>query len=79
MRNNLIPEREESGFVGIFVFMNMNRGDFQRVIAVCPDILVDDTFEILLDVNHQHMLMLQLFFLHTITFSGKIVFFEQRI
>ena len=57
MSNDLIPEREESILVGFFVFMNMDRRDFERVITVCVYFFVSDSFVVLLDVNHQHVEM----------------------
>lgn len=57
MGNNLIPEREESIFMGFFVFVNMNRRDFKRIVTDCVYFFVGDSFVVFLDVNHQHMEM----------------------
>jgi hypothetical protein len=57
MGNNLIPEREESIFMGFFIFMDMDRRDFKGVITVRVNFLVGDSLIVLLDVNHQHMEM----------------------
>jgi hypothetical protein len=54
---DLIPEREESILVGFLVFMNVNRRDFKRIVAVCVDFFVGDSFIVFLDVNHQHVEM----------------------
>jgi hypothetical protein len=55
--NDLVPEREERILVGFFIFMNMNRRDFKRVITVCVYFFVGDSFVVFLDVNHQHVEM----------------------
>jgi hypothetical protein len=57
MGNDLIPEREESVFVGFLVFVNMNRRDFEGTVPLGADFFVGDAFVILLDVDHQHMEM----------------------
>ena len=57
MGNDLIPEREESILVGFFVFMNMDRRYFKRIVTVRLYFFVRDSFVIFLDVNHQHVEM----------------------
>ena len=57
MGNDLIPEREESILVGFFVFVNMDRRDFKRIVTVRVDFFVGDSFVVFLDVNHQHVEM----------------------
>jgi hypothetical protein len=55
MGYDLIPERQESIFVGFLVFVDMNGRDFQGIVPLCTDFFVSHAFVILLDVNHQHM------------------------
>jgi hypothetical protein len=55
--NDLIPEREESIFVGFFVLVNVDRRDFKGVVTVCVNFFVGNSFVVFLDVNHQHMEM----------------------
>jgi hypothetical protein len=57
MVNDLIPKREESIFMGFFIFMDMDRRDFKGVITVRVNFFVRDSFIVLLDVNHQHVEM----------------------
>jgi len=57
MVNNFIPEREESVLVGFFIFMDMHRRDFKRIVAFGVYFFVGDSFVILLDVNHQYVEM----------------------
>ena len=57
MGNDLIPEREESIFMGFFIFMDMDRRDFKGVIAIGVDFFAGDSFIVLLDMNHQHVEM----------------------
>jgi len=55
MGNNLIPECQESVFVGFFILVDMDRGYFQGVIPDCADFIVGDAFVVLFDVYHKHM------------------------
>ena len=57
MGNDLIPEREESILMGFFVFVNMDRRDFQRIVTFGVYFFVGDSFVVFLDVNHQHVEM----------------------
>jgi hypothetical protein len=57
MGYDLIPEREESIFMGFFVFVDMNRRDFKGIVTVCVYFFVGDSFVVFLDVNHQHVEM----------------------
>jgi hypothetical protein len=55
MGNDLIPEREKSIFVGFLVLMDMDRGNFQGIVAFSPDLFTGDALIVLLDVDHQHV------------------------
>jgi len=55
--NDLIPEGEESLFVGIFILMDMERRDSQRIIPPRADFIMGDPFAIHPDVEHQHVEM----------------------
>jgi len=57
MGNDLIPEREESIFMGFFIFMYVDRRDFEGTVPLRADFVVGDAFVVLLDVDHQHMEM----------------------
>jgi len=57
MGNDLIPEREESILMGFFIFVNMDRRDFQRIVTFGVYFFVGDSFVVFLDVNHQHVEM----------------------
>jgi hypothetical protein len=57
MGNDLIPQREESIFVGFFIFMDMDRRDFKGTVPLSADFIVGDSLIILLNVDHQHMEM----------------------
>jgi len=57
MGNDLIPEREESLFVGMFILMDMERRDPQRIVPFRADFIVGDPFAIHPDVEHQHVEM----------------------
>jgi hypothetical protein len=57
MGYDLIPEREESIFMGFFVFVNVNRRDFKGTVPLSADFVVCHSFIILLDVDHQHVEM----------------------
>jgi len=57
MGNDLIPEREESILMSFFIFVNMDRRDFQRIVTFGVYFFVGDSFVVFLDVNHQHVEM----------------------
>jgi len=57
MGYDLIPEREESVFMGFFVFLNMNRRNFKGTVPIRADFVVGDAFVVLFDVDHQHVEM----------------------
>ena len=57
MENDLIPKGEESIFVGFFIFMNMDWSDLKGIVPLRADFILGDTFEIHLDVEHQHVEM----------------------
>jgi hypothetical protein len=52
MGYNLISQSEKSIFVGFFVLVNMDRGNFKGIITACADFFVGDAFIVLLNVNH---------------------------
>ena len=55
--NDLITKGEECISVGIFIFMNMDRRDFKRIVPLRADFFIGDAFVIFLDMSHQHMEM----------------------
>jgi hypothetical protein len=55
--DDLIPEREESILVGFFIFMDMDRRYFKRIVTIRVYFFVGDSFVVFLDVNHQHVEM----------------------
>jgi len=55
MGNDLISKGEKSIFVGFLILMNMNRGNFKRIVSVSSDFFIGDAFIVFLDVNHQHV------------------------
>lgn len=57
MGNDLIPESEESILMSFFIFVNMDRRDFQRIVTFGVYFFVGDSFVVFLDVNHQHVEM----------------------
>jgi hypothetical protein len=57
MVNDLVPEREESIFMGFLIFMDMDRRDLKGVVTARVNFLVGDSFVVFLDVNHQHVEM----------------------
>ncbi len=69
--DDLIAERKNSLLVAFFVFMNVNRRDVKGLITFYRNFLSGDVFNVFLDVNHQHVEMEKLFFLHTITFLHR--------
>ncbi len=57
MGNDLVTKREESIFMGFFIFVDVNRRDFKRTVPLGADFVVVHPFIVLLDVNHQHVEM----------------------
>ena len=57
MGNDLIPKGEKSISMGIFIFMNLERGNFKGIIPLSEDFIIGDAFEIHLDLEHQHVEM----------------------
>jgi len=57
MGYDLIPECEESVFMGFFIFVNMNRRNFKGTVPIRADFVVGDAFVVLFDVDHQHVEM----------------------
>jgi hypothetical protein len=57
MGNDLIPEREESIFMGFLVLVDVNRRNFKRIVTVGVYFFVGGSFIVFLDVNHQHVEM----------------------
>ena len=57
MGNDLIPQGEESIFVGFSILMKMERRDSQGIVPLRADFIMDDAFEIHPDVKHQHVQM----------------------
>ena len=73
MVNDLLPQHEESVFVGMFAFMEMDRRDFKGFVPLRADLFFRDTFAVISDMTHQHMYMEQLILLHTFTNSPLIL------
>lgn len=57
MGNDLVPEREESNFMGIFVLVDMGRSYCQGPVAFGFDLLSGDGLIIFPDIDHQHVYM----------------------
>ena len=53
----LLPEGKESISMSLFIFMDMDRRNFQGIVPLCADFIIGGVFVILLDVNQQHMEM----------------------
>lgn len=74
MKNDLIPEREESLFMGMLVLVDMTGRYCQGIVTFSFNLISGDGLIVLPDVDHQHVYMQQLFLLHTITIP-KLSFF----
>ena len=73
MGDYLISKRQDSGFVGLLVLVDMDRGDLKSLVPVGRDLFLGDAFVVFLDMYHQHMEMKQFFLLHTITFRKTLL------
>jgi hypothetical protein len=53
--HDLVPEGEEGIAVGFFIFMDMDRGNFQGIVPPGGDLVMGDLFIMLPDVEHQQV------------------------
>ncbi|GEM_PF-209724 len=74
----LVAEGKDSFLVAFLVFVDVHRGDFKRIVMLGRDFMVGDVFRVSFNVDHQHVEMEELFFLHTITFFTSSFFRETR-
>jgi len=79
MGDNLVAESKDRFLVAFLVFVDVYRRNFKRIVTFGRNFLIGDVFIEFLDVDHQHVEMEELFFLHTITFLHDIFFQIQDI
>ena len=66
--NDLSAKRENGFPVGLFIFMEMKRRNFQGIIQVCGDLVVIDLLVIILNLDHQRMEIYERLLVHRIIF-----------